>query len=105
MSDDGTQDSAELYTIRPDGTGRRQLTHNSMRDEGPSWSPNGKRIAFAAFDGHDYEIFTIKADGGDRRQLTHNRTDDINPSWGVRVPCDFRDTSLTAPIVGVSDAG
>jgi Tol biopolymer transport system component len=37
-----------LYTIRPDGTGLRQLTHSStdghMRIDTPRWSPDGSRI-------------------------------------------------------------
>jgi Tol biopolymer transport system component len=38
----------EIYTIRPDGTGLRQLTHTHGNDSHPVWSPDGSRIAFVS---------------------------------------------------------
>ena len=37
---------SHLYLIRPDGTGRKQLTHTRTDDGEPQWSPDGKWIAF-----------------------------------------------------------
>jgi Tol biopolymer transport system component len=84
VSDDGTDN--EIFTIRPDGGGRQQLTDNTVGDDEPSWSPNGLRIAYRSSDGNDDEIFTMRPDGGARRQITDNSTDDFEPDWGVRVP-------------------
>ncbi len=43
--------SADLYAVRTDGSGRVQLTQTPDRLEmTPSWSPDGTRIAFEAFD-------------------------------------------------------
>jgi hypothetical protein len=45
----------QLFTIRPEGTGRRQITH--LRDSDapkPAWSPDGRRIVFA----RDYAVGT-----------------------------------------------
>jgi Tol biopolymer transport system component len=36
----------ELFVVRPNGTGLRQLTHNHVDDSEPSWSRDGARIAF-----------------------------------------------------------
>ena len=44
----GTQ-PANLYTVRPDGTGLTQITHfgeNDSRATQPTWTPDGKRIIF-----------------------------------------------------------
>jgi Tol biopolymer transport system component len=61
-----------LFLIRPDGTGERRLTTCSARcandvgDGSPSWSPDGKRIAFQR--GH--EIWIVDADGSHAHALT-----------------------------------
>ena len=36
----------DIYTVRPDGTGRRPLTFSRGIDSDPTWSGDGKRIAF-----------------------------------------------------------
>ena len=45
-ADDGS--GFELYTIRPDGTGLVQLTNVAGGALAPDWSPDGRRIVFAA---------------------------------------------------------
>jgi hypothetical protein len=56
----------EIYTINPDGSGKRQLTHNNTVDFNPDYSPDGNRIVYAGKDGPkgDLEIYTINARGG-----------------------------------------
>jgi dipeptidyl aminopeptidase/acylaminoacyl peptidase len=73
----------EIYTIYPGGGGRVQLTDNNTRDETPSYSPNGKKIAYVGHErGHDREIYTRDAtNGGGRFQVTHNQMRDEAPSW------------------------
>jgi Tol biopolymer transport system component len=43
---DGDQ-VGRIYTIRPDGTGRRLLRTGTESAYWPTWSPNGKRVAFS----------------------------------------------------------
>jgi Tol biopolymer transport system component len=76
----------EIYTIKAGGGGRVQLTDNTTDDEVPSYSPNGKKIAYSGEDGPkgDFEIYTIKVGGGARFNVTDNNTDDFGPSWGSR---------------------
>src|SRR5215216_1239954 len=71
----------EIYTIRTDGGGKRQLTDNSVGDYEPAYSPSGKKIAFSAYDGTDSEIYTINAGGGGKKPLTDNGTGDYEPSY------------------------
>jgi Tol biopolymer transport system component len=41
---------------------------------GPSWSPDGSRLAFNCWDGHGDEICVVGANGSGIRQLTHIET-------------------------------
>jgi serine/threonine protein kinase len=60
----------DLFLVRPDGTGLRQLTDDLHKDRIPRWSPDGKRIAFYSDRSGSYEIWSIKPDGSELRQLT-----------------------------------
>ena len=54
-----------IFTINPDGTGARQVTHPPSRaaDDAPDWSPDGTRIAFRRERGADGAIYTVGPDG------------------------------------------
>ncbi len=61
----------DLFAIRSDGTGLRQLTDDPQRDRAPAWSPDGKRIAFCSARTGKYEIWVINADGSGLEQITY----------------------------------
>jgi Tol biopolymer transport system component len=73
----------EIYTINPNGSGKRQLTHNNTDDLDPAYSPDGKKIVYAGQDGPkgDLEIYTIGARGGGKFQVTHNDVDEEAPTY------------------------
>jgi Tol biopolymer transport system component len=52
-----------------------RLTDNILRDSDPTWSPDGKRIAFLSGSAPDYFIWTMNADGSDARSLSSQRVD------------------------------
>jgi Tol biopolymer transport system component len=60
----------DILVARIDGTDRRQLTDDIHKDRWPSWSPDGKRIAFASDRSGTYEIWTIQPDGRGLKRLT-----------------------------------
>jgi Tol biopolymer transport system component len=81
---------SEIYVVRPNGTGLKQLTRNAGDDGDPSWSPDGKRIVFAStrdgvlFPGDDFpvgEIYVMRADGSNQTRITNDQADDYYPEW------------------------
>jgi TolB protein len=71
----------QLFTIKPDGTSERQITHFTDSDANwPAWSPDGKRIAFERSFASRAGIYTMNADGSNVRSLTPRGLNG-QPSW------------------------
>jgi tol-pal system beta propeller repeat protein TolB len=77
----------ELFLFRPDFTDLHQLSPAGGNSQGPSFSPDGKWVAFTAYFDHfgddlGCEIYLIRVDGTDLRRLTDNAYCDYQPRWG-----------------------
>ncbi len=79
---DGTWD-IDIYVMDPDGKNRRRLTRVPGSNSNPSWSPDGKRIAFANTKPGASEIYVMNADGTRQKSLTQDdkRGNKREPSW------------------------
>lgn len=82
----GPPTSANVFTIRTDGTGLRQLTHSrdgTVNNNPNSWSPDGTKIIFTSNRGGqtDRVLFVMNADGSGVRQLTRSAAHFAN--WGT----------------------
>jgi len=74
--------TAEIYVIKPDGTGLTQLTFNTEEERSPAWSPDGTRIVFLCRrGGSDFEICVMNADGTGQLQLTDNTVLDATATF------------------------
>ena len=71
-----------------DGSNQTRLTDNPAWDGCLSWSPDGKKIAFASRrDGNseifygNSELYVMNADGSNQTRLTDNPSFDMAPFW------------------------
>jgi Tol biopolymer transport system component len=67
----------QVFRVREDGGGLRQVTDGDLPAAAPSFSPDGERIVFARLGGG---IFSAKLNGSDERRLTSNARDTF-PVW------------------------
>jgi len=93
--DTGATNSYEIFTVRPDGTDLKQLTHAPGNDAHCAWSPDGKYIVFSSsrfgfrdetplYDGSPQpyaELFVMNADGSNQRPITSDKWEEGTPAW------------------------
>ncbi len=77
----------ELYLMNVDGSQVHRISPPGGDSQGPSFSPDGKWVAFTAYFDHPgdingCEIYIIRTDGSDLRRLTDNDYCDYQPRWG-----------------------
>jgi Tol biopolymer transport system component len=61
----------QIYLVRPNGHGLRQLTHRRRGAGAAAWSPDGRRIAFSGTARRGGVHVFVKRIGGGVRQVTH----------------------------------
>lgn len=68
----------DLFSIRPDGSGQRQLTSGTEIDSAPRISPNGNYVLFErrASAGAAADLYIVGSHGGGVRALTTGANDD-----------------------------
>jgi Tol biopolymer transport system component len=86
---DETGANKEIYYLNADGSGRTRLTFNGNRDNDPTWSPTGDRIAYiglrltpqAACTQQD-DVFVKNVDGATPPEFLTNSTHfESDPDW------------------------
>jgi Tol biopolymer transport system component len=79
-------ESANLVTIRPDGSGKTDLTGFTGGAENAfagSFSPDGEQIVFRIESGDTYSLAVIDRDGGNLRRLTTGKGRPRYIDWGT----------------------
>ncbi|OGT58414.1 MAG: hypothetical protein A3E01_19495 [Gammaproteobacteria bacterium RIFCSPHIGHO2_12_FULL_63_22] len=76
----------DVWVMDVDGSNPRNLTGDQAGGDGyPSFSPDGRLIAFDSKRSGDNEIYVMDADGGNVRRVTDSPGSDLAAMW-VRVP-------------------
>ena len=71
----------EIYLMRSDGGGQRNLTNHPAQDREPVFSYDGKKIAFRSNrDGND-DIYIMDADGSNVERITDHPGSESQPTW------------------------
>jgi Tol biopolymer transport system component len=80
----------DIYVVRSDGTGLRQVTSDSAIDRVPRWSSDGKWITHFSDRSGNFQLWKVRPDGSELRQLT-----DAGGVWSAWSP-DGRRIATTA---------
>jgi Tol biopolymer transport system component/DNA-binding winged helix-turn-helix (wHTH) protein len=98
--------NVEIWAMRVDGTGLKQLTVDEALDTDPVSSPDGRYVVFTSDRSGTTNIWRMDSDGGNPRQLTTGKFDsrpEISPDgkWVVYTATEVEEMSLwKVPIEG-----
>ncbi len=102
---EGRLEEHEIYVMDADGGNLRRLTNNDVLDRDPTWSPDGRKIAFVSERDGKPQIYVMDADGANVRRLTHDEGADsvpiADPDWspdGTRIAFARRGTGASSDV-------
>jgi Tol biopolymer transport system component len=74
--------SADLFRVKPDGTGLERLTTNPAYDDQAAFSPDGKQLVFVSTRrGGTADLWTMDLQTRRAKALTSGTGGDFRPSW------------------------
>lgn len=79
---------SDIYLQRVSGQSVVQLTNDSADDVAPSFSPDGKKLAFCSTRSGNWDIYVMDCDGRNVVQVTSGAAQDLYPSFspdGTRI--------------------
>lgn len=92
-------EASDLFRVSRSGKRVLRLTNNgSVIDIAPSWSPDGKQIAFVSDRSGSPQVYVMESDGTNPRRLTFQSNYSVTPAWspdgrwiayGVRTEGEF----------------
>ena len=74
--------TTNVYRMNADGFGQTRLTETVGMNQDPTWSADGKKIAFTNFDANR-DVYQMNADGSAETNLTNAAGDDVFPAYAA----------------------
>ncbi len=88
VTQSGTQGNLDIATVPSEGGEPKVILGDSLsspphlsHQEWPSYSPDGKRVAFSSTHEGNQEIYTAASDGSDVVRITQSLGTDAHPCW------------------------
>jgi len=76
----------DLWAVNADGSNPRPLTAGAGDNQGATWAPDGRHLAFQSNRLGRWQIFAMLADGTAQEAITKSASDATSPSWSPRLP-------------------
>lgn len=86
--------NTEIAVSRGDGSEQRALTHDPAFDGWPSWSPDGRHVAFARERGDDADIRVVAFDGTHECLVAGGAGRKTSPKWSADGRAIYFDRAL-----------
>ena len=101
------QPEGDLYVIRTDGTGLRQVTSDTAMDRVPRWSPDGEWIVSFSDRSGEFQVWKSRVDGSELQQVGGDLGEGAVSAWspdGLRLAVTAGETTGKAHIMEAHNA-
>ena len=76
----------DIWLINVDGSNPRRLTGGAGDNQGATWAPSGRHLAFQSNRNGRWQIMAMLIDGSAQAVITTGSAEATSPSWSPRLP-------------------
>ncbi len=76
----------DIWLINVDGSNPRRLTGGAGDNQGSTWAPSGRHLAFQSNRNGRWQIMAMLIDGSAQTVITTGAAEATSPSWSPRLP-------------------
>jgi TolB protein len=76
----------DIWLINVDGSNPRRLTGGAGDNQGATWAPSGRHLAFQSNRNGRWQIMAMLIDGSAQATITTGAAEATSPSWSPRLP-------------------
>jgi TolB protein len=80
------QGGHDIWLINVDGSSPRRLTGGAGDNQGSTWAPSGRHLAFQSNRNGRWQIMAMLIDGSAQAVITTGAAEATSPSWSPRLP-------------------